>query len=540
MFQYSFSELTDANYFPTPSSSPQHSLSPPPPPPPLLTANPRSTTAAEFCADSSDQHNYVNSHYHLPRSSVTSSPGDLPLSLASPSHFHPWPFPGVIIHPVLSPLSTPPDFSQVLHALSDIGALGQLRLSPLLLYLLLRRNRCYRLLLFSQSDADDLLVLPLLRLLNRLVLPGGKNAYERKPHQDVEDVTGLRVLRSDDIRLCTLVCLILHIITADTNIKEAINKTRLASVDWFMPGVSNISTDGVVVGTLLKVISWNFGIGPDVYLHEVCTATLINFADSLKDLHSVVAGRLVDYFTIVSKQLLQHLTRPHAPQLGNREKSLCLVYRALLWTLLAALSYPTQNVNLLYSLIRVFPHDVHRAITEAVEKHGGQVQEEQRHEEDATSCGPLPCYNQEDASQWLRVNALASSQRIISMVRYFERGLRIASYKEEGKLINGEEEKEDSDPSLSVSELSIEDELSRLVEIGMSFSTDPSVAKLIVKSDVLSTSSPSIGNGADDDGERPWCFPRFSYYETPASCAYFLPFIWQTIETLYGDDGRCF
>ncbi|PFH37836.1 hypothetical protein BESB_001780 [Besnoitia besnoiti] len=176
-------------------------------------------------------------------------------------------------------------------------------LKSLLLYLLLCRNRCFRLFCLSRSDGERL-VIPLLQLLNAL----SRFSPEQTPREK-ED--GRRSSPMGAAPPLAIICAIsLMTLTKDKSFCQELQKKVVGQLPWDEKKkvVADASLGSLVVLVLLRVISWNIRRCGDVFFLLLCSSCLLNVASSVEQLHWYVADRLADCAAGLLRQFARRLS----------------------------------------------------------------------------------------------------------------------------------------------------------------------------------------------------------------------------------------
>ncbi|PHJ22256.1 dyggve-melchior-clausen syndrome protein [Cystoisospora suis] len=231
----------------------------------------------------------------------------------------------------MRPLTFPPssslNFEGLLVQLCSPQSLAH-PLKPLLLYLLLCRNRCFRLFYLSRSDGERL-VLPLLQILNTLsrvlqspaTIPSSSTAgaipakaegtrlHRSIPPQTTSSPSPVSGVAPPIAAICG-VCLLT--LSKDKSFCSELFKKVVKEVPWLEQGrsqvVNNMSLGSVLVLVLLRLLSWNLRRCGDVFFLLLCSSVFLNISTSVEQLHWYVADRLVDYTAALLRQLQRHLS----------------------------------------------------------------------------------------------------------------------------------------------------------------------------------------------------------------------------------------
>nr|KAJ3420075.1 hypothetical protein HK105_006145 [Polyrhizophydium stewartii] len=143
--------------------------------------------------------------------------------------------------------------------------------TSLLLYVLLLKNREFRMYVMSRTDPEGLL-LPLLRLIYEFV--ERKSSYS----QLYILLTVLLILSQDDVY------------------NENNHKVVIAPPTWFTERIiRSMTLGGLVVLVLVRAVQANLSRHKDIYFHTTSLAILANMSSTIVNIHSVVAQRLIKY-----------------------------------------------------------------------------------------------------------------------------------------------------------------------------------------------------------------------------------------------------
>ncbi|KAL5037624.1 hypothetical protein RTP6_005029 [Batrachochytrium dendrobatidis] len=148
----------------------------------------------------------------------------------------------------------------------------------LLLYMLLLKNRQFRMYVLSRTD-PDVLMLPLLHLIYE--------AVEKKTNYSQLYIllTILLILSQDDVH------------------NENSHKVTISPPAWFTERIIRFVTLGdLVMLILIRVIQANISRHRDIYFHTTSLAILANMSSTIIGMHSVVAQRLVNLYELISKK----------------------------------------------------------------------------------------------------------------------------------------------------------------------------------------------------------------------------------------------
>ncbi|CBZ52750.1 conserved hypothetical protein [Neospora caninum Liverpool] len=276
-------------------------------------------------------------------------------------------------------------------------------LKSLLLYLLLCRNRCFRLFCLSRSDSERL-VIPLLQMLNAL-----PRLSPFPPGAETEAKRGPRLAAPPIAVICAISLMTL---SKDKSFCLELQKTVVKDIPWDeKKKIADASLGSLVVLVLLRLLSWNIRRCGDGFFLLLCSSSLINIAASVEHLHWYVADRLVDYAAALLRLLarrLATLSSRHAETLsdagdphqtlgedaegreadlsadgrnpaagprrdnGDRKRRrdaediefITLACRSVLQFLSVALRPPllSRNLSLLFALLRLFPVSTAKAL----------------------------------------------------------------------------------------------------------------------------------------------------------------------------------
>ena len=149
----------------------------------------------------------------------------------------------------------------------------------LLLYLLLLKNRDFRIYVSSQTEPDKLL-LPILKKIY--------TSIETK-----HEYSHMYVLLT-----------ILLILSQDKMYCEFLQKVMVQPPQWFTERlIRSMQLGGMVFLVLIRVIQCNVSKHRDVYFHTTSLAILGNIAATISDINLVVAQRLVSLYESVAKRM---------------------------------------------------------------------------------------------------------------------------------------------------------------------------------------------------------------------------------------------
>eukprot|EP00842_Homolaphlyctis_polyrhiza_P001841 jgi/Hompol1/2658/HPOL_005483-RA len=153
----------------------------------------------------------------------------------------------------------------------------------LLLYMLLLKNREFRMYVLSRTDPEGLM-LPLLHLIYDVVEQ--KTSYSQ---------------------LYILLTIIL-ILSQDDVYNEGIHKMSITAPPWFTERIiRSVSLGGLTILVLIRVIQANLSRHRDLYFHTTCLAILANMSSTVANMHSVVAQRIIKSVTDISPNTRMHL-----------------------------------------------------------------------------------------------------------------------------------------------------------------------------------------------------------------------------------------
>ncbi|KEP66163.1 UNVERIFIED_CONTAM: hypothetical protein HHA_262450 [Hammondia hammondi] len=265
-------------------------------------------------------------------------------------------------------------------------------LKSLLLYLLLCRNRCFRLFCLSRSDGERV-VIPLLQMLNALPRLSPSKAGD----SEGEEVQRLRAAAPPIAVICAIS---LATLSKDKSFCSELQRKVITDIPWEeKKKLADASLGSLVILVLLRLLSWNIRRCGDSFFLLLCSSSLLNIAASVEHLHWYVADRLVDYTAALLRLLARRLAGlssgqeetvgvsedrdereemmngdseriPSAALRSQRRKERqrrlreadqlefsTLACRAVLQFLSIALRPPllNRNLSLLYALLRLFP-----------------------------------------------------------------------------------------------------------------------------------------------------------------------------------------
>ncbi|KFG65474.1 dyggve-melchior-clausen syndrome protein [Toxoplasma gondii RUB] len=264
-------------------------------------------------------------------------------------------------------------------------------LKSLLLYLLLCRNRCFRLFCLSRSDGERV-VIPLLQMLNALPRLSPSKAGD----SEGDEVQRPRAAAPPIAVICAIS---LATLSKDKSFCSELQRKVITDIPWEeKKKLADASLGSLVILVLLRLLSWNIRRCGDSFFLLLCSSSLLNVAASVEHLHWYVADRLVDYAAALLRLLARRLAglsscqeetlavsedreervetngdsdrirsaalrSQHRRERQRRQREAeqlefsILACRAVLQFLSIALRPPllNRNLSLLYALLRLFP-----------------------------------------------------------------------------------------------------------------------------------------------------------------------------------------
>ncbi|KAJ1343175.1 hypothetical protein BSLG_002201 [Batrachochytrium salamandrivorans] len=155
----------------------------------------------------------------------------------------------------------------------------------LVLYMLLLKNREFRMYVLSRTD-PDVLLLPLLHQIY--------DAVDKKTNYS---------------KLYILLTIML-ILSQDDVYNENNHKVAITPPPWFTERIiRSVTLGGLVMLVLIRVIQANISRHKDIYFHTTSLAILANMSSTVIGMHSVVAQRLVNLYESISKKYFRLSSR---------------------------------------------------------------------------------------------------------------------------------------------------------------------------------------------------------------------------------------
>ncbi|KAI8929522.1 Dymeclin [Entophlyctis helioformis] len=148
----------------------------------------------------------------------------------------------------------------------------------LFLYLLLLKNREFKIYVLSRTDPESLMV-PLLRIV-----------YEA-------------VERKTSYSLLYILLTILLILSQDDVYNENSQKVAISPPAWFTERIiRSVTLGGLAVLVLVRAVQANMSRHKDVYFHTTSLAILANMSSTIVGMPGVVAQRLINLYESVAKK----------------------------------------------------------------------------------------------------------------------------------------------------------------------------------------------------------------------------------------------